>query len=60
MDNKSFWTLSPEGTEVLRDLKNENKEFNMDDYFNGKFDVGGAIGFVTFIINIDYFYKIEK
>jgi FkbM family methyltransferase len=38
MDNKLFWTLSPEGTEVLRDLKNENKKFNMDDYFNGKFD----------------------
>jgi hypothetical protein len=38
MDNKLFWTLSPKGEEVLRDLEEENKEFSTDDYFNGKFD----------------------
>jgi FkbM family methyltransferase len=38
MDNKLFWTLSPKGQEVLRDLEEENKEFSTDNYFNGKFD----------------------
>ena len=38
MDNKLFWTLSPKGEEVLRNLEEENKEFSTDDYFNGKFD----------------------
>ena len=38
MDNKLFWTLSPNGDEILRNLEEENKEFSTNDYFNGKFD----------------------
>jgi hypothetical protein len=28
MENKKFWTLSQNGTEVLRDLEQEHKTFN--------------------------------
>lgn len=38
MENKLFYTLTPEGNEVLRDLKKENETFNMEDYITGKFD----------------------
>jgi FkbM family methyltransferase len=38
MDNKLFWTLSPEGKEILRDLEEENKNFGMDDYHKGIYD----------------------
>lgn len=37
-NNKKIWTLSPEGNEVLRDLKKENEEFSIDLYREGKFD----------------------
>jgi FkbM family methyltransferase len=35
---KKFFTLDKEGNEVLRDLEEENKNFNRDDYLSGKFD----------------------
>jgi FkbM family methyltransferase len=38
IENKKFWTLSPSGEEILRDLKNENESFNLDAYNNGEFD----------------------
>ena len=38
MENKKFWTLRPDGTEVLRDLKKENESFNLEAYRNGEFD----------------------
>ena len=38
MENKKFWTLRPDGTEVLRDLKKENENFTLADYNDGKFD----------------------
>jgi len=38
MENKLFWTLRPDGTEVLRDLKKENEGFNTIRYNNGEFD----------------------
>jgi FkbM family methyltransferase len=38
MDNKKFWTLRPDGSEVLRDLKEENKNFTREGYLNGEFD----------------------
>ena len=31
-NNKKIWTLSPDGNEVLRDLKKENEEFSIDLY----------------------------
>jgi FkbM family methyltransferase len=37
-NNKKIWTLSPEGNEVLRDLKKENEGFSVDLYREGKFD----------------------
>ena len=37
-NNKKIWTLSPEGNEVLRDLKKENEEFSIDLYREEKFD----------------------
>ena len=37
-NNKKIWTLSPDGNEVLRDLKKENEEFSIDLYREGKFD----------------------
>jgi FkbM family methyltransferase len=38
MDNKLFWTLSSDGKEILRDLEEENKNFNMVDYHKGIYD----------------------
>ena len=38
MENKLFYTLTPEGDEVLRDLKKENETFTVEDYNLGKFD----------------------
>ena len=38
MENKLFWTLQPDGTEVLRDLKKENENFSVEKYLNGEFD----------------------
>lgn len=38
MENKLFWTLSPDGTEVLRDLKKENEFFSIERYVKGEFD----------------------
>lgn len=38
MSNKLFWTLDKMGNEVLRDLEEEGKGFNMDDYYKGIFD----------------------
>jgi FkbM family methyltransferase len=38
MENKLFWTLSSDGTEVLRDLKKENEGFSKVRYDNGEFD----------------------
>jgi FkbM family methyltransferase len=38
MENKKFWTLSPDGVEVLRDLKKENENFTRDLYLKGEFD----------------------
>jgi FkbM family methyltransferase len=48
MDNKLFWTLSPEGNEVLRDLKKENEAFNREDYLNGIFDANNYQWFEMF------------
>ena len=48
MDNKLFWTLSPEGNEVLRDLKKENESFNREDYLIGKFDANNYQWFEMF------------
>jgi len=38
MENKLFWTLRPDGSEVLRDLKKENESFSVEKYLNGEFD----------------------
>ena len=38
MDNKLFWTLRPNGEEVLRDLEQENKNFSREAYLKGEFD----------------------
>ena len=39
MSNKMFWTLRPDGTEVLRDLKKENESFTFEKYkLGGEFD----------------------
>ena len=38
MEKKLFYTLTPEGTEVLRDLKSEGEKFTLEDYNDGKFD----------------------
>ena len=38
MDNKLFWTLRPNGEEVLRDLEQENKNFSREAYLRGEFD----------------------
>lgn len=38
MENKLFWTLRPDGREILRDLKKENENFTLDEYNSGKFD----------------------
>lgn len=38
MENKLFWTLSPDGTEILRDLSKEHENFTVDRFHNGEFD----------------------
>ena len=38
MENKKFWTLSPDGSEILRDLKKENESFSRELYLKGEFD----------------------
>ena len=38
MDNKLFWTLRPNGEEVLRDLEQENKNFSREAYLRGELD----------------------
>ena len=42
MDNKLFWTLRPNGEEVLRDLSKENKKFSREAYLKGEFDIYNA------------------
>jgi FkbM family methyltransferase len=37
-NNKKYWTLSPEGNEVLRDLIEEHKNFNHQTYTSGECD----------------------
>ena len=48
MENKLFWTLRPDGTEVLRDLKKENENFTRDEYNQGKFDANNYQWFEMF------------
>jgi hypothetical protein len=48
MENKKFWTLRPDGTEVLRDLKKENESFNLESYNNGEFDANNYQWFEMF------------
>lgn len=38
MNRKLFWTLSPNGNQVLRDLEKENETFTPEDFQLGKFD----------------------
>lgn len=38
MENKKFWTLGPDGSEILRDLKKENENFTQELYIKGDFD----------------------
>ena len=38
MENKLFYTLGPEGKEVLRDLKHESLNFNREKFLDGEFD----------------------
>jgi len=48
MENKLFWTLRPDGSEVLRDLKKENEFFNLDSYKKGEFDANNYQWFEMF------------
>jgi FkbM family methyltransferase len=48
MDNKKFWTLRTDGTEVLRDLKKENENFSRDAYLKGEFDGNNYMWFEMF------------
>lgn len=48
MVNKKFWTLRPDGTEVLRDLKEENKTFTREGYIKGEFDANNYQWFEMF------------
>ena len=48
MGNKKFWTLRPDGSEVLRDLKEENKNFTREGYLNGEFDANNYQWFEMF------------
>ncbi len=48
MENKLFWTLRPDGTEVLRDLEKENKIFSREDYLKGEFDINNYQWFEMF------------
>jgi FkbM family methyltransferase len=47
-ENKSFWTLTPEGKEVLRDLETENKNFTREAYLKGEFDGNNYMWFEMF------------
>jgi hypothetical protein len=38
MENKEFWTLRPDGSEILRDLKKENENFTLELFRKGDFD----------------------
>ena len=48
MDNKEFWTLRPDGTEVLRDLKKENESFTLEKYNDNEFDANNYQWFEMF------------
>ena len=43
MNNKLFWTLSPNGNQTLRDLEKENENFTWDEYNQGKYDANNYI-----------------
>lgn len=48
MENKKFWTLSQNGTEVLRDLEQEHKTFTTDSYRLGNHDGNNFMYFEMF------------
>jgi FkbM family methyltransferase len=48
MGNKLFWTLSPNGEEVLRNLEQENKNFSRESYLRGEFDANNYQWFEMF------------
>jgi FkbM family methyltransferase len=48
MEDKKFWTLLPDGKEVLRDLKKENEKFSRDAYLRGEFDGNNYMWFEMF------------
>lgn len=48
MSKKLFWTLSPQGNKVLRDLETENENFTIEDYRLGKYDANNYIWFEMF------------
>jgi FkbM family methyltransferase len=48
MENRKFWTLQPDGNEVLRDLKKENEKFSRDAYLRGEFDANNYQWFEMF------------
>ena len=47
-NNKKFWTLSPDGAEVLRDLQKENEKFSREAYLRGEFDANNYQWFEMF------------
>lgn len=51
MNNKLFWTLSPNGNLTLRDLAKENENFTWDDYNQGKYDANNYIWYELFQFN---------
>lgn len=48
MNNKLFWTLRPDGTEVLRNLEEEHKNFSREAYLRGEFDANNYQWFEMF------------
>jgi FkbM family methyltransferase len=48
MEDKLFWTLTPEGLEVLRNLKKENETFTIEKYYEGYFDANNYQWFEMF------------
>ena len=48
MENKKFWTLKSDGTEIHRDLKKENKNFTWGDYSQGLYDANNFIWYEMF------------
>jgi len=48
METKLFYTLTPDGAEVLRDLKKENENFSRDAYLRGEFDGNNYMWFEMF------------